>query len=58
MLGARRASVTVVAAALQKTKAIRYERGRISILDREELEAANCECNRLIKEAYDGCRTI
>lgn len=44
MLGTRRASVTEAVAALQGKGAIRYERGRVNVLDRTALEAAACEC--------------
>jgi CRP-like cAMP-binding protein len=47
MLGARRASVTEIAGALQKAGLIHYTRGRITILDRKALENAACECYRL-----------
>jgi CRP-like cAMP-binding protein len=46
MLGATRPTVTVVAGTLQKAGLIRYHRGRVTILDRERLEAASCECYR------------
>lgn len=54
LLGTRRASITMIATALQKAKAIRYTRGRIRILDRQTLEATACECYRLIKQELDG----
>jgi CRP-like cAMP-binding protein len=44
MLGVRRSGISVAAAALQAGKAIRYNRGQITILDRARLEAASCEC--------------
>lgn len=44
MLGVRRASVSVAAAAMQRAGCIRYERGRITVTDRPGLEAAACEC--------------
>jgi CRP-like cAMP-binding protein len=44
MLGAQRTTVTAVASALQKTGAISYKRGRITVLDRKTLERASCEC--------------
>lgn len=53
MLGVRRASVSVVAAILQKAGFIRYSRGRIQIRDRQGLEAASCECYRVVKEEFD-----
>lgn len=53
MLGVRRASVSVVAAILQKAGLITYSRGRIRILDRQGLENASCECYQLVKTEFD-----
>lgn len=53
MLGVRRSSVTVAAGILQKAGLIHYTRGWIAILDREQLEAASCECYRVVQDAYD-----
>jgi CRP-like cAMP-binding protein len=53
MLGVRRATVTGAAGALQRAGWIRYRRGRISIVDRDGLEAAGCECYRAIKGEFD-----
>jgi len=44
MLGANRSTVTVVAGTLQKAGLITYRRGRVSVLDRDKLESASCEC--------------
>ncbi|MDB4906605.1 MAG: cyclic nucleotide-binding protein [Gemmatimonadetes bacterium] len=44
MLGTRRATVTVAAAALQKAGLIEYSRGKIHVIDRAGLEEASCEC--------------
>jgi CRP-like cAMP-binding protein len=46
MLGATRPTVTIVAGTLQKAGLITYHRGRVTILDREKLESASCECYR------------
>jgi CRP-like cAMP-binding protein len=46
MLGASRPTVTIVAGTLQKAGLITYHRGRVTIVDREGLEAAACECYR------------
>ena len=61
MLGATRPTVTVVAGTLQKAGLITYHRGHITILDRERLEAASCECYRaatdVINAVTNGSRT-
>jgi CRP-like cAMP-binding protein len=53
MLGVRRASVTVAAGALQHAGFISYQRGRVTIIDREGLEDASCECYRIIRGEFD-----
>jgi Mn-dependent DtxR family transcriptional regulator len=50
MLGATRPSVTIVAGTLQKAGLITYRRGHLTIVDREQLEAASCECYRVSAE--------
>ena len=44
MLGTSRPTVTVVAGTLQKAGLIKYHRGHVTIVDRENLEGASCEC--------------
>src|SRR5678815_2092598 len=51
VLGTRRASISGAAAAFQRSGAIRYERGTISILNRKQLQAEACECYELIAAA-------
>jgi CRP-like cAMP-binding protein len=53
MLGARRASVTETLGPLQEANLVRSHRGKISILDREGLEARSCECYRIVRDEYD-----
>lgn len=53
MMGARRAGVTAVAGRLQEMKLISYTRGRITILDRQGLEQAACECYQVVREEFD-----
>ena len=48
VLGAPRSEVSVAAASLRKEWFIRYWRGKITILDRQGLEKAACECYRVV----------
>jgi CRP-like cAMP-binding protein len=52
MLGVRRASVSEVAAILQKAGLIRYQRGKMKIIDQKGLKSGSCECYHLIKQEY------
>jgi CRP-like cAMP-binding protein len=52
MLGVRRSGISVAAAVLQASKAIRYSRGEVTILDRGRLERASCECYGAANEMY------
>jgi CRP-like cAMP-binding protein len=52
LLGVRRAGVTEAANSLQRAGIIRYSRGIITILNRQELEAASCPCYKIIKGEY------
>jgi DNA-binding transcriptional regulator YhcF (GntR family) len=54
MLGLRRASVSAVATTLQHAGLIRYHRGQITMVNRQGLEAAACECYRIITTEYDS----
>ena len=53
MLGVRREGVTEAALSLQEAGLIRYKRGRITVLDRHELERRTCECYEVVKKEYD-----
>jgi CRP-like cAMP-binding protein len=54
MLGANRPTVTVVAGTLQKAGLITYHRGRVTILNRQRLESAACECYRAATDLLRG----
>jgi CRP-like cAMP-binding protein len=53
MLGVTRPSVTVAARTLQEAGLIRYRRGQITVLDRNGLEEASCECYAVVRREYD-----
>lgn len=52
MLGVHRPSVSLVAGSFQKAGFIKYVRGTMSILNREGLEQASCECYRATQQAF------
>ena len=52
MLDTHRPTVSIAASALQEAGLIRYTRGSITVLDREELEGAACECYEEIRSEY------
>ncbi|MGY8905055.1 MAG: Crp/Fnr family transcriptional regulator [Burkholderiales bacterium] len=52
MLGVRREGVTEAAGRLQAAGLIHYVRGRITILDRAQLEQRVCECYGVVKKEY------
>lgn len=53
MLGVRREGVTEAAGRLQSAGLIEYSRGKITVLDRPELELRVCECYAVVKKEYD-----
>ena len=53
MLGVRREGITVAAQQLKAKGLITYVRGTIMLVDRAGLEAAVCECYRVVKTEYD-----
>lgn len=56
MLGVRRVGVTKAAGALRQRELISYNRGEISILDGDGLEAAACQCYQIVKDMHEVAR--
>jgi len=54
MLGVHRPGVSEVAAELQKLNFIQYQRGHVTIVDRQGLEDYACECYPVVKAKFDG----
>lgn len=52
MLGVRRSTVSIAASTLQRAGVIRYQHGRITIVDRVGLENAACECYEAVAGEY------
>jgi len=52
MLGVTRQSVSIAVANLAATGLISYHRGHMRILDRPGLEAASCECYRIVRAEF------
>ncbi|MDP5137069.1 Crp/Fnr family transcriptional regulator [Rheinheimera baltica] len=52
MLGVRRSGVTVAAGIMQQQQLISYSRGMISILNRDALQHAACECYQAGQDDY------
>jgi CRP-like cAMP-binding protein len=56
MIGAGRPTVSLVTGTLQSAGLIRANRGNITILNRQGMEDAACECYQIVKEALDRYR--
>lgn len=54
MLGVRRVGVTVAAGELQDSGVIAYRRGRVTVLDRAELERRACSCYAADRRVYEN----
>ena len=52
-LGVRREGITDAAGKLRSAGLIRYNRGRITVLDRPRLEDRSCECYAVVKNEFD-----
>lgn len=53
MLGVHTDGVTSVAAKLQRGGMIRYDSGRITVLNRKKLQIRVCECYEVVKKEFD-----
>jgi CRP-like cAMP-binding protein len=53
ILGVHRPAVTLVVGAFQRRGLINYRRGRMHLADRTGLEAAACECYRIVRQRFD-----
>jgi CRP-like cAMP-binding protein len=53
MLGVQRPTVSAVAGTLQESGLIQYRHGRVSIRNRQGLEATACECYPIIRAQFD-----
>lgn len=53
MLGVRREGITLAAKKLAAKKLIRNTRGTITVLDRQGLESAACECYEIVNTEYN-----
>jgi hypothetical protein len=52
MVGARRSSISVIAAKMRQQGLIDYRRGYINVLDRKGLEQTACECYPVLWRLY------
>ena len=52
MLGMRREGVTEAASVFKRRKLIKYQRGKIQILDLKGLKAASCSCYQIVQTAF------
>ena len=57
MLGVRREGVTDAACKLQKIGLIKYSRGKITVIDRPNLELRCCECYKVVRQEFDRLLT-
>ena len=53
LLGVRREGVTEAAGRLHAAGLITYRRGRITVIDRAQLEHRSCECYAVVRREYD-----
>src|SRR6185503_8115214 len=53
VLGTGRSGVTMAAIKIQRSGLIRYQRGKITILNRTGMETATCDCYRISVEVFE-----
>ena len=58
MLGSERTTVAVTARALHAAGLIKYSRGHVTILDREGIEEAACECYGMGRKHFDRLMSL
>ena len=58
MLGVTRPSVSVAAHTLQAAGLITYRRGSVTVLDRQGLEEASCECYATVHNEYERLMNV
>ena len=58
MLGSRRQGVNEAIDSLQESGLILYKRGSLSILSRDGIEWAACECYSVVKQGYYACHAV
>ena len=53
MLGVHRPSISLIARDFQRLGLIKYNRGVVTILDRDGIEEASCECYAVVKKQFE-----
>ncbi len=53
LVGAPKSTIKAIAATLERAGLIHYQRGKVTIVDRSGLEAAACDCYRIVKAEFD-----
>jgi hypothetical protein len=52
MLGTQRTTVVMVAGSFQRSGLISFKRGKITILEREQMEDAACDCYKVAHKLF------
>lgn len=53
MLGVHRPAVSLVASELSQRGLIKYRRGQVTVVDRQGLEAASCDCYAIVRRSVE-----